>query len=162
MRYILICLIALLTIGANAQGKGHWKHHGKGHKHWKQSHNLPPGIAKKTSLPPGISKHFATTYPGATKVVWTQPKGKYRAKYLSNGYWTTTTYTPQATVVETRTFIPVAKAPQPVIIYKEANPSITIADIIRLELPGKETLYKVRTAPGRYVYVNETGTKVIL
>lgn len=171
MKYLLICLLALFTISATAQGKGHGK--GKGHyKHgWshtsnlppglaKRNGNLPPGLAKKTSLPPGLEKRFATDFPTATKVTWSKRKGNHVARYYTGDYWTTTTYTPQGKIVETRTFIPVAQAPQPVVVYRQANPSVNIADVVRLELPGKEPVYQVRVEKGQYVYLNQSGVRV--
>jgi hypothetical protein len=154
MKYLVIFLCAFCTCTVNAQTKGHGKvkmHHGK-----KNAGVIRPSAV----IPIAITNHFSSNYPGASQVNWSNKGNNYMARYMSGPYWTTTTYTPKGTVVETKTFMPAAQAPKAVMIYKNANPSFVVGDVIKLELPGKQPVYQVQVENGQYVYLNDIGLKV--
>jgi hypothetical protein len=153
MKYFIIFLLSLFTIEISAQGKGKAKGHGKHKKtmvNHKHSFHIPPGLAKK----------FGTEHPGVSNLTWKSAGKNYMAKYKANSYWTTTTYTRDGQTVETKTFFPPNKSPNAISLYKAAHPSAHIGNVVRLELPQKEPVYRVEIQKGEFVYLNDNGIRV--
>ena len=192
MKYILTIAFAVFTLVVNAQSNGqangHDKNkHGRGHAYGHYTHNTTvvnrtvvnktvvnrpvvtrtivtrPIVRTRTVVVPTLVRtRFVSAYPRATRVIWVNRPNYYTATYYDGPYRTVTTYTTAGNVVETRTFIPVTNPPQPVILYREANPSVRIANIERLNLPNRDMVYRIKTMSGNYVYINESGVPVTL
>jgi hypothetical protein len=162
MKYLFIFLLALFSIESIAQGKGNGK--ARGHlknKHADKSVHISPGQAKKSiSVPAGITRHFSTNYPAVTNTRWTRSGNNYMATYKKNSLRTTTTYTLDGKIVETRSFIPATSLPNVVTTYSKANPLVQVGNVVRLQLPDKEPVYRIEVQNGQYVYLNDNGLKV--
>lgn len=148
----------MLVTTAFAQGKG--KGHGKD-KHTKVKNEKSDHAKNNIGVPNKVQTAFTKDYPNAYNVNWAKNRGDWTATYSVNGFRTTATYHANGSRRDTRTYIPVAQAPQPVVIYRErVGPSIQIGKILKIDMPGRPEVYQLQTTTGRLVYVDSKGSVI--
>lgn len=118
------------------------------------------GNKTKVKAPATVVKTFMTEHPDITDATWTTSKGNWTVKYKMNDMDMTTTYHANGDRIDTRTWYTVEMAPQPVITYRTANPSIQLKRIILINAPEKDDVYELYTTTGQTIYIDTNGTVV--
>lgn len=87
MKYIVLCLFCLISLGAFSQ---------------------------KSYLPGRVAKTFEKKFPGVTDIKWNVEKGDYKIKFIYKGKKTTVEIDPDGTWEKTSTHIAFEELPAPV------------------------------------------------
>jgi hypothetical protein len=179
MKRLFIAMISFsLVSGAIAQGKGKGQNKGNGNgngngntkvkiKHDDDHDNKTVKVKTNTNnnvnvsgVPSKVQAAFASEYGNLGNVRWTKSRGNWTATGGAFGS-SIATYHANGQRIDTRTYIPVAQAPQPVVIYRQrVGPSVTIGKILKIDLPGSQDVYQVTRSNGQVVYLNNSGTVI--
>jgi hypothetical protein len=164
-KIILLFTTFLLIAGAGFSQKDKTKQNGEKTKVKDDKVKIKDASGNKTKwkAPEPVAKAFMSDYPDIKDVTWSKSKGDWAATYNVNGLQTVATYHAngdEISRVETRTWYPVAQAPQPVIIYQQANPTIKLGKIAMITVPSKPTVYELRSSTGQVVFIDENGNIV--
>ncbi len=116
------------------------------------------------TVPPPVSSAFSKDLPTIKNVTWNRSNTDtaiYWARYQSGSDWIISSYNSTGNTLDRRTEISIQQLPSQLSGFIRSQPSpFQASSVYRLQIPGRQDLYEIRTPQNRIMYVNMNGEEV--
>ena len=104
------------------------------------------GVGKPSKNQPAkVRQAFAADYPAASNISWSKYRGDWTATFTNNGITSTAVYHANGQRKDTRTVVDRPQLPGKIEDIFNKKPAVKLGDIIRIDLPGANNLFRVKT-----------------